>query len=626
MKRNLLVLLTGLFFLPAHLPAIDCSGLPTHFKGNEFPNGTFFSNFDNQCYTIPFAVGNGSGGEEGDLNSIYDKIYFKVDPRYQLILLGAFPNARYFGITVYDDHSAVSQNLLDANIVPLISFGLNPFQPGVPFAAGQQYAVPIDFGGTPGNEEKGCMTTGYNLDPNSLDATQRHLGMNWNIDPNFFHTYPGIPVHTVDTAKHTNPNTAGAIIIRNYLDITAPSYATEPHIIVRDVASGCAYPAAYALNTLQIVVNQASTGNSWLDQAQVQEHNQYANDYLPSQCWETSPYSRLTWWRSPEYTPGANSDTGYLYAYPPAGLPATLAAAGQVIRMRFRLPTTPPTPCTNGCSRSGNEEMRYASVSLQAQSGVTLASLADNACTQESGGYVTLIIGTGASIPAWITPVNGYTYLNLTAVSGYQQLNEFAVRNILPAATFNCAVQSIPYKFADPTTGSDSLMGLYAPAIDYPPASALPRTATPLNEPGSCDVFPIGPPADSPNCAVLLPAPVAITALTTQCGNPGCRQVIAQPHPPITIIGTGFGSLPYGLPFTGNLPYVEITDSTQNWTAGNTAAPCNVSITEWSDSSIALVPNVNQTVKCALASGDLLTIKVSNPQTMAAAKLKVQVQ
>src|SRR5450759_2922368 len=38
---------------------------------------------------------------------------------------------------------------------------------------------------------------------------------------------------------------------------------------------------------------------------------------------------------------------------------ANLASAGEVIRMRFRLPTTPPTPCTNGCSRSGNEQMRY---------------------------------------------------------------------------------------------------------------------------------------------------------------------------------------------------------------------------------------------------------------------------
>ncbi len=308
-----------LFLVPASLAAINCSGLPTHFTGGEFPNGNFFSNFNNECYTIPFAIGSGSGGEEGDLNSIYDKIYFKVDPRYQLILLGTFPNARYFGITVYDDHSAVSQGLLDASIVPLIAGGINPYQPGVPFAAGQQFAVPIGFGGTPGVQETGCMTTGYNVDQNAVDATQRHLGINWNIDPNFFHTYPGIATHTVDTAKHTNPNTAGVIIIRNYLDITKPSYSTAPHIIVRDVASGCAYPAAYALNTLQIVVNNSTTGNTWLDQAQVQEHNTYANDYQPSLCWDNSSDSRLNWWRSPEYTPGADSQTGLSVCLSPSG-------------------------------------------------------------------------------------------------------------------------------------------------------------------------------------------------------------------------------------------------------------------------------------------------------------------
>ncbi len=98
----------------------------------------------------------------------------------------------------------------------------------------------------------------------------------------------------------------------------------------------------------------------------------------------------------------------------------------------------------------------------------------------------------------------------------------------------------------------------------------------------------------------------------------------AQPSPPLTIIGTGFGSLPYGLPFTGNMPYIEITDSTQHWTAGYTTATCNVAITEWSDGAIALVPNVNQAAACKLVSGDALTVKITNPQTSQSASSSVK--
>jgi len=46
--------------------AKDCYGLPTSFTGDEFPNGDFFSNFDNDCYTIRLGAGNGTS-KYGDL-------------------------------------------------------------------------------------------------------------------------------------------------------------------------------------------------------------------------------------------------------------------------------------------------------------------------------------------------------------------------------------------------------------------------------------------------------------------------------------------------------------------------------------------------------------------------------
>ena len=196
---------------------LDCANLPTQFGGNQFPTGTFFSNFDNPCYYVPLAYGVGTFAY-GDLNSVYDVIYFKVNPAYQLILVGTFPQARYFSITAYDEHSAIGRSITDQNIVPLTSAYVNPFQPGVAYQPGQQFAVPINFGGTAGQEQHGCMMTGYNTDVNALDATQRHLGMDWNSDTAFFQQYPSAMRHVVDTPDHTNPNTAGVLFIRNYLN------------------------------------------------------------------------------------------------------------------------------------------------------------------------------------------------------------------------------------------------------------------------------------------------------------------------------------------------------------------------------------------------------------------------
>jgi hypothetical protein len=124
------------------------------------------------------------------------------------------------------------------------------------------------------------MMNGYNVGVNGLDATQRHQFMNWNTDSGFLQTQPTPPVHNVDTPLHTNPTATGYILVRAYVDANVSDPTTTPSVIVRDVASGCAYPAAYALQTLQIVSTSASA-ESALDQVQFEEHQTY-NNYLTS--------------------------------------------------------------------------------------------------------------------------------------------------------------------------------------------------------------------------------------------------------------------------------------------------------------------------------------------------------
>ena len=272
------------------------------------------------------------------------------------------------------------------------------------------------------DSNRDAKTNGYNVDVNALDGTVRHPFMNWNLDAPFFHANPTMPLHQVDTPGHSDPNMSGAIIIRNYLDLTSSSQANQPHIIVRDVASGCAYPASMVAS-MNILTVSSATGNTWLNQQQVQEHNFYAN-WQSTRCWGIIPASKMQVVRGDEYIPGPNPDGSYTYAYVPSGLPQQLASAGEVMRLRFRVPTTPPTPCTTGCSRTGDEQMRYMSVSFDVPGGATLASVPDTCpansiypCSpfvQDPNGYVTLIVGTGTPQPAWVTAANGYTWLDLT--------------------------------------------------------------------------------------------------------------------------------------------------------------------------------------------------------------------
>src|SRR5579871_720317 len=197
------ILLFCLYLAPTTASATNCAGLPTSFSGNEFPTGDFFTNFNNDCYTVH--MGSGVGAiEYGDLNAQYFQLYFQVDPRYQLILVGTFLNTRYFSVTLYDSHSALSQSILDTKITPLTSQYINPSLPGTSYIDGQQYAIPINLGGTAGKMETGCKMNGYNVNMNALDGTQRHPGMDWNSDTQFLKQFPFIGNHDVDTPQHTN--------------------------------------------------------------------------------------------------------------------------------------------------------------------------------------------------------------------------------------------------------------------------------------------------------------------------------------------------------------------------------------------------------------------------------------
>src|SRR4029079_3201637 len=128
--------------------------------------------------------------------------------------------------------------------------------------------VPISLGGVVGKTETGCSMNAYNKQPNAMDATQRHPDMDETSDLGVLQLNPHFPAHVVDTPQHTNPNTAGILMLRAYVNATPGSYATDTHVLLSAVASGCAYPADYAENVLKAVVQSSAEGGSWIDQKQ----------------------------------------------------------------------------------------------------------------------------------------------------------------------------------------------------------------------------------------------------------------------------------------------------------------------------------------------------------------------
>jgi len=86
------------------------------------PTKGFVSNFANPCYELPMAVSVSNGAT--DLEAIYTRVYFQVNPAYELIILGTYPNARFMSASVYDDHLVVvgrGKVIADTSVADLIA-------------------------------------------------------------------------------------------------------------------------------------------------------------------------------------------------------------------------------------------------------------------------------------------------------------------------------------------------------------------------------------------------------------------------------------------------------------------------------------------------------------------------
>lgn len=325
--------------------AQSCAGVDNH----PLKQG-FLENFGNTKYEIdlhPYA------GHNSDLNATYFAIYYSIANAdalaksgcpVELVMVANFPNARYFSLTNNDMHWGAAQHITDADMVP-VGGSPNPFTPGQAFTGSTRYLIPVGLGYIPNPA-----SSSYNAacgfpheTQNLVDATQRHLSMDWNA--NISGNAPPI-AHVADTPDHmpqaytyggatidAGPNTAGSIMLRSYLEPAwtcsgpAGSVTCDPppcaasngdcysgssgalkftplptqYFVVRDANTGCAYTRAYVeqnlLHDVSIPTSPSaataivSRGNpstptttNWLDLKQISAHGTNAH-LTPDTCY-----------------------------------------------------------------------------------------------------------------------------------------------------------------------------------------------------------------------------------------------------------------------------------------------------------------------------------------------------
>lgn len=459
------------------------------------PNLNFLRNYLAPAYFMPIypldirALG-------GDLTADYDQAYIRNRPDLELLLIGEFPRARFFSISVYDDHGATIGTLHDTELEPLRTDQGNPYRPGGPAGAEDiLYAVRIRLGnGFVTSPLAGCGFPGLDATSNVLDARSRHTaGTRYSAAQSHFSV---IARDGSTTIVHDDgmANAGTFVIVRRYLEtddgIQGAFDLTRPLVFVRSAATGCALSLWDLVGQPQPAPTVPLPAAAWyaygntMNGAQVDAHLLRSAAEPIATPDGPDPGNRFAWYAGPEYVLATNPHTGYLgAAVPAAGQPAALNGAGQVMRMRFRLPAL---PCRERvCALTGLADLRYWGLSFVNAARTVVASLSDLDLRPDAEGYVTLVISFGTPLPAHVQTDNGYSIVQLPPTS----LRQVTLRNILPGGNFPCALDKVPYSTSEHTTAG-GYMGAYLPYVDFPQAGSLPPSATPYVQAGNC----AGPP------------------------------------------------------------------------------------------------------------------------------------
>ncbi len=454
----------------------------------------FLGSYDKPEFHVPVVSLEGAAFA-GDKNARYEEIFFPIAVDQELLIIGEFPRARFFSITLYDDHGGILDVLDDTEIEPLDPNQRNPYRAdGTAGAEDILYAVTVRLGSNLATQpvNAACGFGTRNVHVNVMDARLRHTaGAFYSCQQSHYSTRVGARRVAHDDGLNTVKG--ASIMLRTYLKLPPTANSTMDRTIpsawLRQSATGCAIQP----------VGPRGAGSEWyrsrdiLDRAQTFAHFKHEQDLGFQVPHGPDPQGALLWTGSFEYILRALEDR-YLTALPPnidrdyLFSPSRLNRERRVMRLQFRLPVVPCNGAPN-CRLTGLEQVRYWGLSLLDRQNTTIATLADKDLKPDAHGYVDLIVSFGTALPAQITTANGYTAVQLPP----KTIRMMTLRNILPAATFGCSTDNVPFRTGEhhPNGG---YMGEYAPVATFPLAANLPSKAVPLVPGGRCQ-----PPMPPPN-------------------------------------------------------------------------------------------------------------------------------
>jgi hypothetical protein len=438
---------------------------------------SFFDTFLKPEYLLPVTEFPAASG--GDLNLVYYQVQLPRFTNGEVLVVGEFPRARYFSITAYDDHGAVIAKIDDKDIVPY-GAPANPFAVGGPTGAEDiLYAATLRLGEGLATGALPQCAPPLPVHANVLDGRSRHTaGTFYSGEQSGFTTTVASfgEVTHVDAAS----NSGVFLLIRSYLR-QAPAPGSQfdlrkPLVWIRSSVNGCAAQLAPAGQYLPPA--QWYSLHSILKLDQVYGHVQREIDLGTTAPYGADPLGSSPWFGREEYLPG-QAVGRYLSTMLPID-PPTMNAQGRILQMQFRLPAL---PCRTSipCALTGNEQLRYWSITFEDAAGRSLATMSEFSLVPDVNGYVTVAMSFGTPLPAHVTSASGYSRIVVPAIP----VARLVMRNYLSSESFSCTTENVPIRTAEyhPAGG---YMGEYAPVVTFPTAASLPGTAAPLVQPNSC--------------------------------------------------------------------------------------------------------------------------------------------
>jgi hypothetical protein len=474
--------------------ALLCAALQATAQGLPDPRKGFFGNFLKAEYLVPiYPLDPLAWG--GDLTGTYDQTAVATGDQVELLLLGEYPRARHFSITLYDEHGAIIDTLHDAQIKPFKPSDQNPFVPGSPAGVEDMlYVVRVRLGeGFAESPIPGCGFPDGDTTSNVLDGRLRHTGGS-RYSPAQSGFSATLPDGRVIEHDDTTPNKGVYLVVRRYLEDesggTGAYDRTTPLVYFRNSLNGCAFDLWKLVGQPQPSPGARLPASLWysfltaMDLPQVEGHIQHTEDIPASTPYGLDPENKVAWYGGNEYTPIANAQTGYLVAKIPAiSRPPDLNAQNRVMRLRMRMPRT---PCSERvCALTGDEEVRYWSLSLAEGEHTVVHTISDLDVIADQFGYATVIVTFGTPLPEHVNADNGYSVVQLP-VSDAERLT---LRNLLSAPSFPCKIENVPFK-TNEHHDNGGYLGQYVPTVDFPFANLLPQRALPYVVPNSCGLPP----------------------------------------------------------------------------------------------------------------------------------------